>query len=151
MWPRNRALDPGGLESPNPIFRTLILFLASFSQTVCQPLLIPTCCAGCSIPGMVERSVGSVSSPHTCPREVLLSSFGCVILTVFHSCHDNVEHTTLFWQARFFLVPLRCRENTPCAGLEDEVQVCSLLTRDDLPEGEHSSDLTCCPLAFYAL
>ena len=50
-----------------------------------------------------------------------------------------------------FLVPLRCRENTPCAGLEDEVHVCSLLSRDDLPEGDHSSDLTCYPLAFCAL
>ena len=41
----NRALDPRGLECPSPIFTTLILSLVSFSQTVHQPLLIPTCCA----------------------------------------------------------------------------------------------------------
>ena len=32
--PRNRALDPRGLQSPSPIFKTLILSLVSFSQTV---------------------------------------------------------------------------------------------------------------------
>ena len=31
-----------------PSFKTLILSLVSFSQTVRQSLLIPTCCAGCS-------------------------------------------------------------------------------------------------------
>ena len=31
---RNRALDPRGLESPGPIFKTLILSLVSFPQTV---------------------------------------------------------------------------------------------------------------------
>ena len=44
--PRNRALDPGGLGSPGPIFQTFILSPLSFSQTVCQPLSIPTCSAG---------------------------------------------------------------------------------------------------------
>ena len=43
---RNRALDPRGLKSPGPIFKTLILSLVAFSQTVCQPLSIPMCCAG---------------------------------------------------------------------------------------------------------
>ena len=42
------ALDPRGLESPGPIFKALILSLVSFFQTVRQPLLIPTCCTGCS-------------------------------------------------------------------------------------------------------
>ena len=46
MASRNRALDPRGLESPGPIFQTFILSLLSFSQTVCLPLSIPTCCAG---------------------------------------------------------------------------------------------------------
>ena len=32
MAPRNRALDPRGLESPGPIFKTLILSLVSFSK-----------------------------------------------------------------------------------------------------------------------
>ena len=32
--PKNRALDPRSLESPNPIFKTLILSLVPFSQTV---------------------------------------------------------------------------------------------------------------------
>ena len=31
---RNRALDPRGLESPGPIFKTLILSLVSLPQTV---------------------------------------------------------------------------------------------------------------------
>ena len=35
-----------------------------------------------------------------------------------------------FWQARSFLVPLRCWENTPDAGLGDEGEVWSLLRRD---------------------
>ena len=35
------------------------------------------------IPGTVEKSVGSVSSPHIYPREVLFSLWFCVILTVF--------------------------------------------------------------------
>ena len=43
---RNGALDSRGLESPGPIFKALILSLVSFSQTVHQPLLIPTCSAG---------------------------------------------------------------------------------------------------------
>ena len=54
--PRNRALDPRGLESPGPIFKTLILSLVPFSQSVHQPFSIPTCCAGrstcpCGSPG----------------------------------------------------------------------------------------------------
>ena len=44
---RNMALDPRGLESTGPIFKTLILSLVPFSQTVC---VIPTCCAGRSTP-----------------------------------------------------------------------------------------------------
>ena len=36
------------LSLPVPSFKTLILSLVSFSQTVRQSLLIPTCCAGCS-------------------------------------------------------------------------------------------------------
>ena len=44
--PRNRALDPRGLKSPGPIFKSLILSLVSFSQTVRRPLSIRTCCAG---------------------------------------------------------------------------------------------------------
>ena len=32
--PRNGALDPRGLQSPSPIFKTSILSLVSFSQTV---------------------------------------------------------------------------------------------------------------------
>ena len=56
MAPRNRALDPRGLESPGPIFKTLILSLVPFSQSVHQPFSIPTCCAGrstcpCGSPG----------------------------------------------------------------------------------------------------
>ena len=34
MAPRNRAVGPRGLASPSPIFKTLILSLVSFSQTV---------------------------------------------------------------------------------------------------------------------
>ena len=51
MTLRNRALDPRDLESPGPIFKTLILSLVSFPQTVHQPLSIPTCFAGRSNPG----------------------------------------------------------------------------------------------------
>ena len=45
---RNKALDPRGLESPGSIFKTLVAFLVSFSQIVCQSLLITTCCSGLS-------------------------------------------------------------------------------------------------------
>ena len=48
---RSRALDPRCLESPDTIFKTLILSLVSFPQTVHQPLSIPTCFAGRSNPG----------------------------------------------------------------------------------------------------
>ena len=53
--PRNRALDRRGLESPSPIFQTLILSLVSFPQTVHRPLPIPTCCSGCSSPLTLEH------------------------------------------------------------------------------------------------
>jgi len=43
-----RALDPRGLEFPSSIFKTLILSLVSFSQTVHQQLSVLTCCGGCS-------------------------------------------------------------------------------------------------------
>ena len=52
------------------------------------------------------------------------------------------------WQSQSFVVPLRCCENTPDAVLEDEGQVWSLLSMDGLLEGDHSSNLTCCSLAF---
>ena len=58
--PRNRVIDPRGLESPSPIFKTLILSLVSFSQTVCQPVLIPTCYAG--------HSTDSLERPWGCER-----------------------------------------------------------------------------------
>ena len=45
---------------------------------------------------MVERSAGSVSSPHSCHREALLFPLWFyVILTVFIAVMINVEHTTL--------------------------------------------------------
>ena len=103
---RNRALDPRGLGSPSPIFKTLILSLVAFSQTVCQPLLIPTCCAGRSTPETVERSVGSVSSPRTCPGEALLwSLWFYVTVTVFHSCRGNAELATLVLAGSVFACP----------------------------------------------
>ena len=52
------------------------------------------------------------------------------------------------WQSRSFVVPLRCCENTPDAGLEDDGQVWSLLSTDGLLEGDHSSNVTCCSSAF---
>ena len=53
-----------------------------------------------------------------------------------------------FWQSQSFLVQLKCCENTSDAELEDEGQVWSLLSMDSLLEGDNSSNLTCCPLAF---
>ena len=44
MAPRNRTLDPRGLESPGPIFKTPILSLVS--SKVSEPLSIPACCSG---------------------------------------------------------------------------------------------------------
>ena len=38
---KNRVLDSEGLEFSIPIFKSLILSLVSFSQTVCQPLSSP--------------------------------------------------------------------------------------------------------------
>ena len=52
---RNMALDPRGLESTGLIFKTLILSLVSFSQTVRRPLSIPTCCTW---PQQVAPNVG---------------------------------------------------------------------------------------------
>ena len=96
-----------------------------------------------------QKEVGPVSSPHTCPREVLLFSLWFhVILTVFTAVTIMLNTLPWFWQAWFFLVSLRCWENMPDAGLGDEGQVCSLRSRDSWPEGDHSSDLTSCPLAF---
>ena len=50
---------------------------------------------------------------------------------------------TLPWCLQFqsFVVPLRCCENTPDTGLEDEGQVWSLLSMDGLLERDHSSKL----------
>ena len=101
---------------------------------------------------MVERNIGLVSSPHTCPTEVLVASLWfCVILTVFTAVMIMLNTLPWFWQARSFLVPLRRWENTPGAGLGDEGQVWSLLRRDGRLEGDHSSSLTCCPLAFHLI
>ena len=57
---------------------------------------------------------------------------------------------TLPWcrRSRSFVVLLRCCENTPDAGLEDEGQVWSLLSTDSLLEGDCRSNLFCCPLVF---
>ena len=60
----------------------------------------------------------------------------------------NFEHTTLVLGSQSFVVPLGCYENMPDAGLEDEGQVWSLLSTDSLLEGDHRSNLICCPLAF---
>ena len=38
---RNMALDPRGLESTGPVFKTLILSLVSFSQTVLSTTFHP--------------------------------------------------------------------------------------------------------------
>ena len=62
----------------------------------------------------------------------------------FYSCHDHVEHTTLVLAGSVFPVPLRCKGNRR-AGLKDGEQPCSLLRRVDR-EGDHSGNLTCCPL-----
>ena len=50
---------------------------------------------------------------------------------------------TLPWCLQFqpFVVLLRCYENTPDAGLDDEGQVWSLLSMDSLLEQDHSSNL----------
>ena len=97
-------------------------------------------------PGMVERSVGLVPSPQTCRRDVLLLSVVLTDINYFYSCTIALNTLPWFWQARSFLVPLRCWETH--WALEDEGQVWSLLSMGCLLEGDHSSNLTCCPLAF---
>ena len=55
MAPRNRALDPRGLESPDPVFKTLILSLVSFSQTVCRPFRsLPAALAAADTPAGLQ-------------------------------------------------------------------------------------------------
>ena len=66
----------------------------------------------------------------------------------FYHCHDNFAHTTLVLGSQSFVVPLGCYENTPDTGLEDEGQIWSLLSTDGLLEGDHGSNLICCPVAF---
>ena len=71
--PRNRALDPRSLESPSPIFKTLILSLVSFSQTVRLPLSISTCCAGRSTHPYMSTFISlsltwKIESAHGCLR-----------------------------------------------------------------------------------
>ena len=64
-------------------------------------------------PGMAERNVGLVSSPHTCPRQVLLFSLWfCVILTAFKAFMLELNTLPWFWQAQSFLVSLMCGENS---------------------------------------
>ena len=55
-------MTPRGLESPGPIFKTLILSLVSFSQTVCRPLSIPTRCAGHSNKCLQKTGQGAACS-----------------------------------------------------------------------------------------
>ena len=87
-------------------------------------------------------------SPHL-SWEVLVSSLWfSAILTVSTAVIIMLNTLPWFWQARSFLVPLRCWKNMPDAGLGDEGRVCSLLSRDGHLEGDHSSNLTCCSLAF---
>ena len=59
-------------------------------------------------PGM-GKCVRWVSSPHTCPREVLLFSLWfCVILNVFKDFMLELNTLPWFWQAQSFLVSLTC-------------------------------------------
>ena len=87
-------------------------------------------------------------SPHLPQRSLHLFPLVVCILTVFTGVMIMLDTLPWFWQAWSFLTPLRCWENTPDAGLEEEGQVCSLLSRDSWLEGDHSNNLTCCPLAF---
>ena len=82
-------------------------------------------------PGVLERSVVTVSSPHNCPWEVrplLFSLWFCVIFAGLKA-HARGEHTTLVLAGSVFLVPLRCWENRR-AGLKDTGQLCSLWRRE---------------------
>ena len=82
-------------------------------------------------PGILERRVGSISSPLNCPWEVrplLFSLWFCVIFAGL-KVHAKGEHTTLVLADSVFLVPLRCWENKR-AGLRDAGQLCSLWRRE---------------------
>ena len=66
-------------------------------------------------PGMVERSVRSVSSPHLPQRSLhpfslLLCDFNC-----FYRCHDNAGHTTLILAGLVLSYPTEVlRKHTRC-------------------------------------
>ena len=60
-----------------------------------------------------------------------------LILTVSTALRIMLNTLPWFQQAPFFVFPLRCWENTPGTGLEDEGQVWCLLSRDGRQEGDH--------------
>ena len=83
---------------------------------------------------MVERSAEPASSPHTCPREVLLFSLrSYVIWAVFTAAVIMSNTLPWFWRAWSLVVSLRCRENTPGTELDAEGRVC--LRRVGWPPG----------------
>ena len=65
----------------------------------------------------------------------------CLILIVFTVVTIILNTLLWFQQAPFFVFPLRCWENTPGTGLEDEGQVWCLLSRDGRQEGDHIATL----------
>ena len=71
------------------------------------------------------------------PRDVLLSCPLVLSDTVLTAV--TIMLNTLPWlqQTPFFVFPLRCWENTPGEGLEDEGQVWCLLSRNGRWEGDH--------------
>ena len=79
-------------------------------------------------PSLAERVSLGTQVPHPA---LPYSLWFCVILTAFTAV--TIMLNTLPWCLQFqpFVVLLRCYENTPDAGLDDEGQVWSLLSMDD--------------------
>ena len=95
---------------------------------------------------MVGRRVGSASSPLNCFREVLLFPFWfCVIFSLVWKLTLEVNTLPWFWQALSFLTCWYV-EKQPESWTERRGAV--LFWGESRLEGEHSSNLTSCPLTF---
>ena len=100
-------------------------------------------------PGTLERSVGIISSPHNCPWEVrplLYSLWFCVIFCWFEKIMLELNTLPWFWQTLSFL---SCWDTEKIAELGWKTRGSSVLFGGGSRlEGDHSSNLTCCPLTF---
>ena len=123
MAPRNRALDPRGLESPGPIFQTLILSLVSFPQTVHRPLPIPTCCSGWSSPLTLEHFHHLREKPTGNHFDSTHGHHHLVVYWHHHSQYWNqIDYLLCSWRWRSSIQSAKIRPGADC-GSDRELPV----------------------------